>query len=39
MLFPARRLELAVGRHADAPAAYVRAEDLRVERLEQRYLR
>jgi hypothetical protein len=37
--FPARRLELALGQSAHAPAAYVRAEDLRVERLEQRYLR
>ena len=37
--FPARRLGLAVGQSADAPAAYVRADDLRVERLEQRYLR
>lgn len=37
--FPARRLGLAPGQRADAPAAYVRAEDLRVERLEQRYVR
>ena len=37
--FPVRRLRLEVGRHADAPAAYVRALDLRVERLEQRYMR
>ena len=37
--FPARRLGLACGQGADAPGAYVRAEDLRVERLEQRYLR
>jgi uncharacterized protein len=37
--FPARRLGLAVGGDAEAPAAYVRALDLRVERLEQRYLR
>jgi hypothetical protein len=28
-----------VGQQADAPAAYVRASDLRVERLEQRYAR
>jgi hypothetical protein len=37
--FPAHRLELPVGKGADAPAAYIRAEDLRVERLEQRYVR
>ncbi len=37
--FPAHRLGLAPGRGADAPAAYVRIEDLRVERLEQRYVR
>ena len=37
--FPVRRLDLAVGQHAEAPAAYVRATDLRVERLEQRYVR
>jgi uncharacterized protein len=37
--FPVRRLDLAVGEAADAPAAYVRALDLAVERLEQRYLR
>jgi hypothetical protein len=36
---PVHRLGLAVGQAADAPAAYVRALDLRVERLEQRYLR
>jgi uncharacterized protein len=36
---PVRRLGLAVGAAADAPAAYVRALDLRVERLEQRYRR
>jgi hypothetical protein len=36
---PVRRLELAVGGEAEAPAAYVRALDLRVERLEQRYVR
>jgi hypothetical protein len=35
---PIHRLELAVGAHAEAPAAYVRA-DLQVERLEQRYER
>jgi len=37
--FPVRRLALAVGQGADAPAAYVRAVDLRVERLEQTYRR
>ena len=37
--FPVRRLGLAVGESADAPAAYVRATDLAVERLEQRYVR
>ncbi len=37
--FPVRRLGLAVGQGAEAPAAYVRALDLRVERLEQRYER
>ncbi len=37
--FPARRLELSPGHSADAPAVYVRAADLRVERLEQRYAR
>jgi uncharacterized protein len=37
--FPAHRLGLAPGQGADAPAAYVRVEDLRVERLEQRYVR
>ncbi len=37
--FPVRRLGLACGQGADAPGAYVRAEDLRVERLEQRYVR
>ncbi|MBC8070109.1 MAG: putative glycolipid-binding domain-containing protein [Deltaproteobacteria bacterium] len=38
--FPVRRLGLAVdGAIADAPAVYVRALDLRVERLEQRYRR
>ncbi len=36
---PVHRLGLGVGRRADAPAAYVRAVDLRVERLEQSYLR
>ncbi len=37
--FPVRRMRLAVGAAADAPAAYVRAVDLAVERLEQRYVR
>ena len=37
--FPAHRLGLSPGQGADAPAGYVRAEDLRVERLEQRYVR
>jgi hypothetical protein len=38
-LLPVRRLVLQVGESAEAPAAYVRAEDLRVERLEQTYAR
>ncbi len=37
--FPVHRLALEVGDGADAPAAYVRAPDLRIERLEQRYER
>jgi uncharacterized protein len=36
---PIHRLGLEVGQQADAPAAYVRALDLSVERLEQRYVR
>ena len=36
---PVRRLALAVGEAANAPAVYVRAADLRIERLEQRYER
>jgi uncharacterized protein len=36
---PVRRLALTAGERADAPAAYVRAADLRVERLEQSYAR
>jgi len=36
---PVNRLRLKVGQAADAPAVYVRARDLRVERLEQRYAR
>lgn len=36
---PVRRLGLAVGARAAAPAAYVRALDLSAERLEQDYLR
>ncbi len=37
--FSVHRLALAVGEAADAPAAYVRAHDVAVERLEQRYVR
>lgn len=37
--FPVRRLRLDVGQRADAPAAYVRAPGLAVERLEQSYTR
>jgi uncharacterized protein len=37
--FPVHRLGLQVGQDADAPAAYVRALDLSVERLEQHYRR
>lgn len=37
--FPVRRLGLAAGQRADAPAAYVRWLDCRVERLEQQYER
>jgi uncharacterized protein len=37
--FPVHRLGLAIGEDAEAPAAYVRATDLRVERLEQHYAR
>ena len=36
---PVRRLRLAIGEESDAPAVYVRAEDLLVERLEQHYTR
>src|SRR5688500_12739680 len=36
---PVHRLALSVGQEADAPAAWVRAADLSVERLEQRYKR
>jgi uncharacterized protein len=36
---PIHRLRLAEGQEADAPAAYVRAVGLDVERLEQRYAR
>jgi uncharacterized protein len=36
---PVHRLRLEVGQEAEAPAAYVRAGDLSVERLEQRYVR
>jgi hypothetical protein len=38
-LLAVRRLDLGVGAQAEAPAAYVRALDLRVERLEQSYTR
>jgi uncharacterized protein len=37
--FPVHRFGLEVGEGADAPAAYVRALDLSVQRLEQRYVR
>jgi hypothetical protein len=37
--FPVHRLRLRPGAAADAPAAYVRAPDLRAGRLEQRYRR
>lgn len=36
---PVHRLRLDVGRAADVPAVYVRAVDLALERLEQRYVR
>ncbi len=36
---PVHRMALPVGRRAAAPAAYVRAADASVERLEQEYLR
>jgi hypothetical protein len=36
---PVHRLQLGVGQSADAPATYVRALDLRVERLDQTYVR
>jgi uncharacterized protein len=36
---PVHRLHLRVGDEADVPAAFVRALDLRVERLDQRYVR
>lgn len=36
---PVHRLRLPIGSRADAPAAYVRASSLTVERLEQTYLR
>lgn len=36
---PIHRLQLGVGQAADAPAAYIRALDLSVHRLEQRYSR
>lgn len=34
---PIHRLDFVVGASVDVPAAFVRADDLRVERLEQRY--
>jgi hypothetical protein len=37
--FPVHRLGLRIGQAAEAPAAYVRALDLRIERLAQSYLR
>jgi uncharacterized protein len=37
--FPVHRLGLDVGQRADAPAAYVRAPSMEVERLEQNYAR
>jgi hypothetical protein len=37
--FPVRRMQLAIGDRAAAPAAYVRAADLAVVRLEQTYVR
>jgi hypothetical protein len=36
---PVHRLGLGIGEAADAPAAYVRALDLSIERLDQRYVR
>ena len=36
---PVRRMRLAVGERADAPAVYVTAEDLWLSRLEQSYAR
>lgn len=36
---PVHRLHLDIGQSADAPAVYVRAPDLGVERIEQRYTR
>ncbi len=38
-LLPVRRLELDVGEQADAPAVYVRAPSLALDRLEQSYTR
>jgi hypothetical protein len=37
--FPVHRLQLSPGERAEAPAVYVRALNLEVERLEQHYLR
>lgn len=36
---PVHRMRLEIGQEAQVPAAYVRAFDLSVERLEQRYVR
>jgi hypothetical protein len=38
-MMPVHRLALRVGQAAEAPAAYVRSNKLKVERLEQRYAR
>jgi uncharacterized protein len=38
-MLPVHRLNLSLGRSRSAPAAYVRAADLRVERLDQTYRR
>jgi hypothetical protein len=37
--FPVHRLDLQIGQEAAAPAVFVRVSELRIERLEQRYLR
>ena len=38
-MLPVRRADLPIGRSMEAPAAYVRAPDLEIERLEQTYAR